>query len=122
MVNTQRSLSPGKWAAALCAGLLLLAAVAAGLLIGSSRFPRLEFGDQRITREEYLSAMYRARNQVLSDHAAGNYGKDEVQFEKLYKRFAPRCRFVQKRAAFYMCSAALLCRVRNQLAISQRAN
>ena len=70
MAKLQRSLLPGKWAAVLCAGLLLLAAVAAGLLIGSSRFPRLEVGDQRITREEYLSAMYRARNQVLSDHAA----------------------------------------------------
>ena len=66
MANTQRSLSPGKWAAVLCAGLLILAAVAAGLWAGSSRFPRLEVGDQRITREEYLSAMYQARNHSIS--------------------------------------------------------
>lgn len=42
MAKPQRSLSPGKWAAVLCAGLLILAAVAAGLWAGSSRFPRLE--------------------------------------------------------------------------------
>lgn len=33
-------------------------------------FPRLEVAGHRICREEYLQAMYRARNDVLSDHTA----------------------------------------------------
>lgn len=36
----------------------------------SPSFPRLEVAGYRITREEYLRAMYQARNDVLSDHAA----------------------------------------------------
>lgn len=50
----------------LCAVLLTLA----GLLGCSPRFPRLEVGGFRVTEEEYLRAMYQARNEVLSDHAA----------------------------------------------------
>ena len=50
----------------LCAVLLTLA----GLLSCSPRFPRLEVGGFRITEAEYLRAMYQARNDVLSDHAA----------------------------------------------------
>lgn len=50
----------------LCAVLLTLA----GLLGCSPRFPRLEVGGFRITEAEYLRAMYQARNDVLSDHAA----------------------------------------------------
>lgn len=50
----------------LCAVLLTLA----GLLGCSPRFPRLEVGGFRVTEEEYLRAMYQARNEVLSDYAA----------------------------------------------------
>ena len=35
-----------------------------------SAFPRLEVDGHRITEAQYLQAMYRARNDVLSDHAA----------------------------------------------------
>lgn len=47
---------------------LLLAAVLLPQLSG--RFPKLEIAGHRITREEYLQAMYQARNDILSDHAA----------------------------------------------------
>lgn len=51
---------------------LVLVTLAAGLWAGSSRFPRLEVAGCRITKEEYLLAMYQARNEVLSDHAAAS--------------------------------------------------
>ena len=56
----------------LCAAVLALIALAAWLWAGSSRFPRLEVDGRRITQEEYLFAMYQARNEVLSDHAAAS--------------------------------------------------
>lgn len=49
---------------------LALTALAACLWTLSSPFPRLEVAGHRIGREEYLRAMYQARNDVLSDHAA----------------------------------------------------
>ena len=36
----------------------------------SDAFPRLEVAGFRVTEEEYLGAMYRARSDVLSEHAA----------------------------------------------------
>ena len=54
------------WIPVLC--ILILAALALGGV--SDRFPRLEVAGFRITEEEYLRAMYQARNDVLSDHAA----------------------------------------------------
>lgn len=36
----------------------------------SASFPRLEVAGFRVTEEEYLGAMYRARSDVLSEHAA----------------------------------------------------
>ena len=36
----------------------------------SASFPRLEVAGFRVTEEEYLGAMYRARDDVLSEHAA----------------------------------------------------
>ena len=48
----------------------VLLALAAGLWGCSARFPRLEVGGYRITEEEYLRAMYQARNDILSEHAA----------------------------------------------------
>lgn len=56
------------WIPVLC--ILILAALALGLGAFSDRFPRLEVAGFRITEEEYLRAMYQARNDVLSDHAA----------------------------------------------------
>ena len=50
--------------------LLAVLLTLAGLLGCSPRFPLLEVGGFRITEAEYLRAMYRARNDVLSDHAA----------------------------------------------------
>ena len=50
--------------------LLALTALAAGLRALPAPFPRLEAAGFRITKEEYLQAMYQARNDVLSDHAA----------------------------------------------------
>lgn len=50
--------------------LLAVLLTLAGLLGCSPRFPRLEVGGFRVTEEEYLRAMYQARNEVLSDHAA----------------------------------------------------
>ena len=56
----------------LLAAVLALAALAAGLWAFSAPFPRLEVAGYRITQEEYLRAMYQARNDVLSDHAAAS--------------------------------------------------
>ena len=54
----------------LCAAVLGLGALAASLWSAFAPFPRLEVAGFRITQEEYLQAMYRSRNEVLSDHAA----------------------------------------------------
>ena len=48
---------------------LLCAAALIPVLLGGA-FPRLEVAGFRVTEEEYLRAMYQARNDVLSDHAA----------------------------------------------------
>ena len=48
----------------------LLCAAALIPLLLRGPFPRLEVAGFRIGEQEYLQAMYRARNQVLSDHAA----------------------------------------------------
>ena len=53
---------------ALC--VLILTVLAVCLWTFSSPFPRLEVAGRRISEEEYLRAMYQARNDVLSDHAA----------------------------------------------------
>ena len=67
MANKQH---PNRRALILCSAVLLLAALAVGLWCFRSPFPRLEVGGFRITEEEYIRAMYQARNDVLSDHAA----------------------------------------------------
>lgn len=50
---------------ALCAALLMVC-----LWGCSAAFPKLEVAGFSVTEEEYLRAMYQARNDVLSDHAA----------------------------------------------------
>ena len=49
---------------------LILAAAAIALWAKGDDFPKLEISGFRISREEYVRAMYQARNDVLSDHAA----------------------------------------------------
>ncbi len=66
----RKPFSAGKKAAVLLAALLALATLAAGLTACSAPFPRMEAAGFRVTEEEYLRAMYQARNDVLSDHAA----------------------------------------------------
>ena len=71
--KSRKSHLSGKW-------IFLLAAGAAALVISllpvlrpretPDSFPQLEVAGYRISREEYLQAMYQARNDVLSDHAA----------------------------------------------------
>ena len=51
-------------------GIVLAASALAGWLWASSAFPRVEVAGHRVGREEYLGVMYRARNDVLSAHAA----------------------------------------------------
>ena len=51
-------------------GALLLCVLAVSLWPSAPQFPRLEVAGFRIGQEEYLRAMYEARNDVLSDHAA----------------------------------------------------
>ena len=48
----------------------LLCAAALIPLLFQGSFPRLEVAGFRVREEEYLRAMYQARNEVLSDHAA----------------------------------------------------
>lgn len=57
----------------LSAAALVLIALVVWLWIAGSPFPRLEVDGFRISQEEYLRAMYQARNDVLSDHAAAGY-------------------------------------------------
>ncbi len=68
MKKTQhrKPVATSKKAAVLAAFLLVLAVLTAC----AAPFPRLEAAGFRVTEEEYLRAMYRARNDVLSDHAA----------------------------------------------------
>lgn len=49
---------------------LILCALAVCLWPSAPQFPQLEVAGFRIGQEEYLRAMYQARNEVLSDHAA----------------------------------------------------
>lgn len=49
---------------------LLLCVLAVSLWPSAPQLPRLEVAGFRIGQEEYLRAMYEARNDVLSDHAA----------------------------------------------------
>ena len=51
-------------------GALILWGLAVSLWSSPLQFPRLEVAGFRISQEEYRRAMYEARNDVLSDHAA----------------------------------------------------
>ena len=49
---------------------LILAVCAVALWTRGDDFPKIEISGHKISREEYVRAMYQARNDVLSDHAA----------------------------------------------------
>ena len=85
---------PGKKAAipVLCAAVLVLAAC---LWVFASPFPRLEVAGYRITQEEYLRAMYQARNDVLSDHAAAGISLADWSHETA---LGDPCRLTMERA------------------------
>ena len=59
--------------------LLCAAALIPIFLRGS--FPRLEVAGFRISQEEYVRAMYQARNDVLSDHAAAGISLKDWETE-----------------------------------------
>lgn len=71
--------------------------IVAGLLLWafSASLPRLEVSGFRITEEEYLQAMYRARNDVLSDHAAAGISLTDWRTETA---LGDPCRLTMERA------------------------
>lgn len=71
---------PGIWILG-AAALVLALAVTLFLQRMPSPFPRLEVAGYRIPREEYIRAMYQARNDVLSDHAAAGISLTNWQEE-----------------------------------------
>ena len=84
-----------KLTAVLCAAAAVLTALAACLWALSPRFPRLEAAGFRITEEEYLRAMYQARNDVLSDHAAAGISLKDWDAETV---LGDPCRLTVERA------------------------
>ena len=74
---------------------LVLAALAVGAWVFFSRFPRLEVSGFRISQEEYLRAMYQARNDVLSDHAAAGISLKDFHTETA---LGDPCRLTTERA------------------------
>lgn len=68
--SRRASVSTGKRSRFPVLCVLVLTALAVGLWVFASAFPRLEVAGCRITQEEYLLAMYQARDDVLSKHAA----------------------------------------------------
>lgn len=79
----------------LCAAVLVLAVLAVCLWAFSSPFPRLEVAGCNVTQEEYLRAMYQARNDCLSDHAAA--GISLTQWNEATALGDP-CRLTMERA------------------------
>lgn len=74
---------------------LVLAVLAVCLWGLSAPFPRLQISGHPITREEYTRAMYQARNDVLSDHAAAGISLTDWQTETA---LGDPCRLVTDRA------------------------
>ncbi|MBQ8355213.1 MAG: peptidyl-prolyl cis-trans isomerase [Oscillospiraceae bacterium] len=63
-------MSKGKRLWLIPAALFILICSVAVWRAASDRFPKLEVSGFPVSREEYVRAMYQARNEVLSDHAA----------------------------------------------------
>lgn len=100
MAKKQHSKQPssvpfGRKAPILILSVLVLAALAVGVWALSASFPRLEVAGFRITREEYLRAMYQARNDVLSDHAAAGISLTDWSAETA---LGDPCRLTMERA------------------------
>ena len=94
--TASRSRRPaGKKWALLPAAAGLLAALALGLFAHGTAFPRLEISGFRVSREAYLQAMYQARNEVLSDHAAAGIALTDWESETA---LGDPCRLTMERA------------------------
>ena len=74
---------------------LVLGALALGARTLSGGFPRLETAGFRIGEEEYLRAMYQARNEVLSAHAAAGISLKDWSSET---ELGDPCRMTMDRA------------------------
>lgn len=84
--KTKRSPTSGKkillWAAGAAVPVLVLLLALVPVLSPQTKpdtFPHLEVAGYRIGQEEYLQAMYQARNDVLSDHAAAGISLKSFQ-------------------------------------------
>ena len=80
---------------ALGTAVLVLGALALGARTLSGGFPRLETAGFRIGEEEYLRAMYQARNEVLSAHAAAGISLKDWSSET---ELGDPCRMTMDRA------------------------
>lgn len=79
----------------LCTAVLIPVVLAVCLWAFASPFPRLEVAGYRITCEEYRRAMYQARNDVLSDHAAAGISMTDWNQET---DLGDPCRLAMERA------------------------
>lgn len=93
----RRQRAPGKKAIIpiLCAGILLVLTLTVWLSCLSPPFPRLEAAGFQITEDAYLGAMYRARSDVLSHHAAAGISVKDWHEETA---LGDPCRMVTERA------------------------
>lgn len=88
--------APARWKVlvpVLCGAALILAGVC--LRSFTDPFPELEVAGFRISREEYQQAMYQARNDVLSDHAAAGISLTDWSKETA---LGDPCRLTMERA------------------------
>ena len=88
-------MSKGKRLWLIPAALLLLICAVAVWRAASDRFPRLEVSGFPVSREEYVRAMYQARNEVLSDHAAAGISLTDWSRETA---LGDPCKLVTERA------------------------
>lgn len=89
------SASPNRLISILCGAVLGLTILTVCLWFSSAPFPRLDVSGYRITQEEYLRAMYQARNDVLSDHAAAGLSLKDWSAENA---LGDPCKLVTDRA------------------------
>ena len=88
-------MSKAKWLWVIPAALFILICSVAVWRASSGGFPRLEVSGFPVSREEYVRAMYQARNEVLSDHAAAGISLTDWSRETALG--AP-CKLVTERA------------------------
>ena len=88
-------MSKGKRLWLIPAALLILICAVAVWRASSGAFPRLEISGFPVSREEYVRAMYQARNDVLSDHAAAGISLTDWSRETA---LGDPCKLVTERA------------------------